>query len=405
MNKTNNNPSSLTLRPKELEAVYAISQAVARALDTESALDEIINLVRPIFIFDNIALYEPRQDPTLEPTYVRAIGRGRFREADLTWGGPIAERAFSTKKTTTRIEEVEGSDKDRTNIRHMLALPLVQSEQALGALVFIRFGGPDYSEEQTSLAEFISVHVAQLLGRRHLVDRIANLEAKRRLDSLQDEFIAMITHELLTPLGFIKGYATTLLRDDISWEEETRNEFLIIIDEEADRLRELIGNILDSSRLKTGTLQMTFQTTRLDTLLRDVSLRTKSLYENLEIDIDIKSPGVQVRADPERLAQVFENITINAIKYAPESPIQITLENSDDHALISFRDQGPGISEEHLDKIFQRFYRVPDQPTSARGSGLGLYICHMIISAHGGEIQAQSTLGEGTVFNIIIPHE
>jgi len=363
MNKINNNPSSLTLRPKELEAVYAISQAVARALDTESALDEIINLVRPIFIFDNIALYEPRQDPTLEPTYVRAIGRGRFREADLTWGGPIAEKAFSTKKSTTRIEEVEGSDKDRTNIRHMLALPLVQSEQALGALVFIRFGGPDYSEEQTSLAEFISVHVAQLLGRRHLVDRIANLEAKRRLDSLQDEFIAMITHELLTPLGFIKGYATTLLRDDTTWEEETRNEFLIIIDEEADRLRELIGNILDSSRLKTGTLQMTFQTTRLDTLLRDVSLRTKSLYENLEIDIDIKSPGVQVRADPERLAQVFENITINAIKYAPESPIQITLENSDDHALISFRDQGPGISEEHLDKIFQRFYRVPDQPT------------------------------------------
>ncbi len=100
-----------------------------------------------------------------------------------------------------------------------MGLPLRLAGQSKGVLVFIRFGGPVFTPDQISLAEFIALHVAQILERKQLVNQIANLEAKRRLDSLQDDFIAMISHELLTPLGFIKGYATTLLREDTSWDE------------------------------------------------------------------------------------------------------------------------------------------------------------------------------------------
>ena len=395
----------VTLHPQELQAVYSISRAVARAMDTEKTLDEIIKLVRPIFIFDNIVMYEQRQDESLEPTYARAIGRGRFKEADLTWGEPIAQTTYRKGHTTTWVERIDDASKDRTNIRHLLGLPLVLGDQIIGVLVFIRFGGPNYTSEQISLAEFITVQMAQLLEHRQLVERIASLEAKRRLDSLQDDFIAMITHELLTPLGFIKGYATTLLRDDADWDEGTRREFLSIIDEESDRLHELIGNMLDSSRLKAGTLEMKIQDTRIDTLLRDVVLRTTSFHNQLDIQLDIQTVNLQIKADPNRLVQVFENIILNAVKYAPGSPIHILITGDQHQISIHIKDTGPGISEEHLQKIFKRFYRVPNQNTTTRGSGLGLYISKKIVESHHGDSRVESQLGHGTTFIISLPRE
>lgn len=404
MNDKSKTPASLQLN--ELEIVYAISRAVAGANDTENALDEIVRLGRQVFIFDNMVLYARTGDgEQIEPTYARAIGRGRAREADLAWGEVTAQQVNRSQSIAMRVEELTDAEADRTNIRHSLGLPLNAGGQVLGALVFIRFGGPEFLPPQVHLAEFIAVHVAQLLEHHSLVNRVADLEAHRRLDSLQDDFISTITHELLTPLGFIKGYATTLLREDTEWDAETRREFLTIIDEEADRLHELIDNLLDSSRLQAGTLRMSSQPLRLDTLLRDVSMRSRSHHENLQIDLEIETPGLQIQADPLRLAQVFENILHNAIKYAPGSPIQIRLDKQNERAHIAFRDYGPGIAPQHLEHLFQRFYRAPENSTTVRGTGLGLYICRKIIQAHQGEILAESRVSEGTTFHIYLPLE
>jgi signal transduction histidine kinase len=397
------NPGAL--RPQELEAVYGISRAVAKAVDQETALDEITQVARKVFIFDNIVLYEQRETGNLEPTYARAIGRGRFREADLAWGEYTANDAFQAGKNVLRVEDAQDAKDDRTGARYLLGLPLNLEKQAKGALIFIRFGGPDYPPDQIHLAEYIALHVAQLLEHRQLVERVASLEARRRLDNLQDDFIAMISHELLTPLGFIKGYATTLLREDITWDDSTRREFLGIIDEESDRLRELIDNLMDSSRLQAGTLQINFQPTRLDTLLKDIILRASSRDDHVKIDLQLNAPGMQIQADPTRLAQVFDNLLTNAAKYAPGSPVTIRMEKVDQQVRISVRDRGPGIPAEHLSHLFKRFYRVPGPQTSVRGTGLGLYICNQIIQAHHGEIKAESTVGKGTVFYIFLPCE
>lgn len=397
------NVQQVTLRPQELEAVYAINQAVAGTVDTDAAINQIIAITRPVFIFDNIVLYEMHPPDLLEPTFAKAIGRGRFREADLAWGEIIAQDACLTGKTISRFEEIRGDAEDRTNLRHFLGLPLTFGTRTLGALVFIRFGGPVFTQDQVHLSKFISIHIAQLLEHRLLMEQVAELEAKRRLDSLQDDFVAMISHELLTPLGFIKGYATTLLREDTAWDEQTRREFLTIIDEESDRLRELIDNLMDSSRLKAGTLAMSFQPIRLDTFLKDLTLRARSLHENLEIRLDIQDQNAKVLADPTRLAQVLQNIINNAIKYAPGSPITITLQNHQ-AACIAIQDAGPGIPPEHLPHLFQRFYRIAAASTAVPGTGLGLYICRKIIQAHSGEISVESTLGQGTTFHVHLPH-
>lgn len=391
-----------TLRPRELEAVYAISSAVAQSVDIDNALDEIINLARPVFIFDNMVLYLKKEGDFLEPMYARVIGRGRTAEAELAWGGVIANDVFGTGDTQVQLEKLEDWENNRLSYRLLLGLPLRSATGKMGALVFGRFGGPAYSPDQVNLAGFIAAHISQLLVRQQLVERIANLEAERRLQQLQDNFIATISHELCTPLGFIKGYATTLLREDTSWEEGDRKEFLTIIDEETDRLRDLIDNMLDSSRLQAGTLKMRFQHLPLNELLTEACARASSRFRDVNLHYS-PSEKVIVQCDPLRFVQVFDNLVSNAIKYAPGSPIFISMKSDGQESQTTIRDEGPGIPEEHLDHLFERFYRVPDPNSNIHGTGLGLYICREIIAAHGGKMTVESKVNEGTSFHIFLP--
>jgi signal transduction histidine kinase len=379
---TNSFQDSESLNIQELDAIYAISRVVTRASELDASLDEIIGIARTVFIFDNVVLYVHQKADSIEPSYARAIGRGRNSESDLAWGESIAKDVLTSGKIVVRQEIAGDVSKDRMNARYFLGLPLISGDNNIGALVFVRYGGPQFTPDHTHLAEYIAGHIAQLYEHGILITRLSLLEAERQLERLQDDFVATVSHELRTPLGFIKGYATTLLRENANWDEDDRREFLTIIDEETDRLKELIDNLLDSSRLQSGTLRMEFQP------LRDVNLETSHL---------------QVQADPTRLAQVFDNLLSNVVKYAPGSNVNITLSSQDNQAHIAVSDNGPGIPEENLPNIFSRFYQVPNQNRSVRGSGLGLFICRRIINAHEGEITAESNFGEGTTFHIYLP--
>ena len=121
------------------------------------------------------------------------------------------------------------------------------------------------------------------------------------------------------------------------------------------------------------------------------------------MDMELNRNGISVKADATRLAQVFDNLLVNAVKYAPGAQIKITLDVIDRQAHVMVRDTGPGIPPEHLDRLFQRFYRVPGTSASARGTGLGLYICRQLMNAHNGEITVESRVGVGTTFHIYLP--
>jgi signal transduction histidine kinase len=232
------------------------------------------------------------------------------------------------------------------------------------------------------------------------------LEQQSQESRLQEDFISTITHELRTPLGFIKGYTTTLLRSDTNWDQLTQQEFLRIIDQEADRLQELIENLLDSARLQSGNLRMDFQSVRLDSLIRSIGDRVKLHHPSFNVSIDPEQSNATIRADPKRLGQVFENLLNNAVKYAPGSDVWVTIEvNEPKNVLINVRDQGPGIHPRYLPHIFERFFRNPELEPYVHGSGLGLFICKKIIQAHQGQINATSTVGEGTTFHITLPFQ
>ena len=387
----------------ELNAVYAIARIVAETFDTDAGLDAIFRLARTIFIFDTVALYlENEESHEIEPSYARALGRGRSRGAELAWGEPAAEEAFRSGQTVLRQEDAGPVVKGRERRRDFLGLPLLVSGRCVGSLTFGRFGGPSFPSEHIQLAEFVAWHVGQLLENRRLSRRIASLEAQGELTRMQDDFISTVSHELRTPLGFIKGYVTTLLREDTEWDKTNQKDFLEIIDDEADRLRELIDNLLDSSRLESGTLSMTFEPARLGPVVRAIIQRIESATPEIDLITEMPDDLPILEIDSTRIAQVLDNFLTNASKYAPEAKVHIKVDADDERVRVEVRDEGPGIPQEHLSHLFERFYRIPKN-AATRGTGLGLYISRKIIDAHGGEIGVESIVGEGTSFFFTLP--
>jgi signal transduction histidine kinase len=399
-------PSGSLTHGSELNAVYAIARIVAETFETESGLDAVVRLARTIFIFDVVSLYlKSEESDDLEAIYARALGRGRAHESELHWGEAAAREAYRSGQTVLRQEDAGPSVEGRERRRDYLGLPMMVGGRCVGGLVFGRFGGPAYPPEHIRLAEFVAWHVGQLLENRRMARRIASLEAQRELARMQEEFISTISHELRTPLGFIKGYVTTLMRNDTEWEPDARSEFLRIIDDEADRLRELIDNLLDSSRLESGTLGMTSEPSRVAPLLRDTVKRVRSMYPDLELNAEFEDELPIVLLDTTRISQVLDNLISNAVKYAPEAPVTLRASIRDSELVVEVEDEGPGIEPEHRVHLFERFYRVPESSQNARGTGLGLYICRKIIEAHEGEIGVESEPGKGTRFYFSLPLE
>jgi signal transduction histidine kinase len=396
-------PTETFTHGTELNAVYAIARIVAETFDTEIGLDAVFRLARTIFIFDTVALYlQDEETGALEPTYARALGRGRSKEAELSWGEPAAIGAFRRKETILRQEDAGTAVKERDRRRDYLGLPLLVTGRTVGSLVFGRFGGPSYPAEHIRLAEFVAWHVGQLLENRRLSRRVATLEAQRELARMQDEFISTISHELRTPLGFIKGYVTTLMREDTEWDVEKRAEFLQIINDESDRLTELIDNLLDSSRLETGLLSMTLEPTRIAPLIRDCIQRIKAINPDMVVKADADDQLPILLIDSTRIAQVLNNMLSNAHKYAGGAEVIIHAQRKGSEVYLGVEDKGAGIPAEHIPHLFERFYRVP-QDKATRGTGLGLYICRKIIEAHGGAIGVESEVGKGTTFYFTLP--
>ena len=387
--------------PETLEYLYSILAPLNQKVDWKASLGNLLASLREDFLYDNVAVYLlDSQTRGLDVIYARAVGRGKSSEADVSWGEGIAGDVIAQAKIITH-EPSPHPHTDRLDLPYLLGLPLFIAGRLNGALVFIRFGGPRYSEMHQRLAALIAASTASLLERKALQEARTDLESIQKQMRLQDDFVSTISHELRTPLGFIKGYSTSLLREDTKWDDKTQREFLAIIDDEADRLTHLIENMLESARMQSKTLQFKFQPLRLDAIVRDVATRVRTHHPELQVDIEF-DPAPPILGDSVRLSQVFENLFSNATKYAPGSPLTIKLKRTEKKLRVSFADHGPGIPEDFIPFIFERFYRVPGE-ASITGTGLGLYICKQIILAHHGKIWAESVLDEGTTIFIELP--
>ncbi|CAG0961287.1 two-component system, OmpR family, phosphate regulon sensor histidine kinase PhoR [Anaerolineae bacterium] len=233
---------------------------------------------------------------------------------------------------------------------------------------------------------------------------LRNVTREREADAMKSQLLSTVSHELRTPLASIKGFATTLLRQDVKWDDATQRDFLRIIEEESDRLTEIINNLLDMSQLEVGALRVEREPIQLRALIRDIVDEMRMRTEAHYFVTDLPAVLPRVHADSRRIRQVLRNLLENAIKYTKGGQIAVMCEVENDHVLVSVSDQGDGIPPRYLSKIFERFFQVDGASTRrVGGSGLGLAISRGIIEAHGGKIWAENAAPHGSIFRFTLP--
>ncbi|WP_261302900.1 sensor histidine kinase [Paenibacillus andongensis] len=234
-----------------------------------------------------------------------------------------------------------------------------------------------------------------------------DMTKEHEIDALKNDLISLASHEFKTPITSIRGGVETLLRVDAQWEESFKQELLEGIHEDIGRIQDLIDEWLDISKIESGAMRINPQPLRLDAVVESAKRRLpqQANYEHTQFEVQLDEDIPLVYADKLRMEQVLVNLFTNAVRYNEQHPIiRITAKADDRYVHLEVQDNGIGISAEHVDKIFDRFYRV-DVSSSRQtgGTGLGLAICKGIMQAHGGEIRVLSKPGEGSTFILSIP--
>jgi PAS domain S-box-containing protein len=238
------------------------------------------------------------------------------------------------------------------------------------------------------------------------IANVRDITQQKVEEETQNTFISVISHELKTPVSIIKGYAETLARDDVHWDESTMRDGFVVIGEEADRLAHQIGDLLEVSRLYAGGLLLEFAEWPLKPLIEQVIERFAT-QAGAKFDFELRVPDdlPMVFADKARTRAVLENLVSNAVKYSPDGGVvRVTARTNEQHVVVSVTDQGIGIPKEEQSRLFERFYRVDNRlRRETQGAGLGLFLCKAIVEAQGGRIWVDSRPGHGSRFSFTLP--
>ncbi len=240
---------------------------------------------------------------------------------------------------------------------------------------------------------------------RRAVVNVRDAGKLQQVNHIRSVLLALVSHELQTPISIIKAYASTLARSDAKWSEEVVREKLGAIEEESDRLSRLVSRLLYTTRLEANAVSLNPMLIDLVKESQRVAKRLAELDETHELVVSFPGDFPPVMGDPEKINEVLTNLIENAMKFSPEGGT-ITVEGAvaGDEVQISIGDQGIGISEAEQSRIFERFYRVSESGMgTVPGTGLGLHICRILVQAHGGRIWVESRPGEGSHFTFSLP--
>ena len=280
-----------------------------------------------------------------------------------------------------------------------ICVPLGIGDAPLGALTLLNLRQPSgFTEADLDFLRRVADLISLAIENAHLRSDLEAAQALSEANRLKEEVISVLAHEMRTPLTSIKGYSTALLMEDVSFSPDTQREFLQIIDEECDVLQDLIHDLLESSIIDAGLLRLEYQPVQLRTLARGIAEDFARRSSGHRFLVDFPAGFPIVDADPDRIVQVLRNLLDNAVKYSPDGGLVIVRgEEQRDEVVVSVADQGPGIAPEHLNRLFEKFFRAKTGlGHHVVGSGLGLPIAHAIIESHRGRIWAESQLGQGT---------
>jgi two-component system phosphate regulon sensor histidine kinase PhoR len=239
-----------------------------------------------------------------------------------------------------------------------------------------------------------------------MVDKLnADITKLKKLERVRSEFLGNVSHELRTPIFAIQGMLETLLNGALD-DKEVSKEFMERALVNTQRLNTLLGDLIEISRIESGEMKMSFRYFEVREFLEQVvaEMQQAARQRNIMLTLEGDMNFYEVLGDKERLKQVMVNLIDNAIKYnQPNGNVIVSYKRTNDSVLISVSDTGVGIPDEHLPRIFERFYRVDkERSREAGGTGLGLAIVKHIVEAHGSKVEVQSNVGTGSSFSFTL---
>lgn len=298
----------------------------------------------------------------------------------------------------TRLRRVAaGEDEQSGGQNHVWFAPLKLGPKVIGS---VGISGSPVSEGTIGA---LGCLVAAAIERADAIEHAAKMEVARQSEQFKSIILDAITHDFRTPLTGIKTSVTALLTD-LEFDREQTKDLLAIIDEECDRINQLIDKASEMARLECSEVKLEIAPHSIDELISSALADCKRVARVRPIQCELKHGGTRVLADLPWARSVLVHLIVNAHLYSwPGQPITICTEMRSGFALFSVADQGPGIDRTEASRIFEKFYRCKDPKVRAQGTGMGLPIAKAIVEAHGGTIELLSRFGQGSVFTFSLP--
>jgi two-component system sensor histidine kinase KdpD len=364
-------------RRKDVERLYELSQELMLYDDAEALIRDMPRLIERIFSLDGVVLYVCDPDQFYAST------------SELPMSIQASLRALTQSPIPTLA--IPGD---------LTAKPLMLGMRPVGAIAW----RPSELSHEVSTA--VSAQVAIVIARSMALEASARLEAAREGERLHAALIDSLTHELRTPLTSIRAAATTL-QEGGSLDEAGRKDMVAIIDEEAARLDELIGEAVEMAEIDANVVEVHPVPLHPRALLDEAVEESRKALSGHRVTIAPEAPGEAGKPawfDPHLLGRVLRHLLENAAAYTPEgSHVTLSSRHAGDRLEFCVEDDGPGIHAVDLPLIFEKFYRGKRRKNARKGTGMGLAITRAILAAHGGAIEASSAAGKGAKFRFWIP--
>lgn len=374
-------------RERETAQLYSLSRELASSVDPNMIVRTVVEHVSKTFHCEaGVLLFENNHLTN------RAATSGYILDAVEQ---AAAEWAFQHTQSTGKGTETSITARARY-------IPLRTVYKTIGVLGLMI--EEPISLEQRRLMNAFATQAALAIEATQLAEEARQAQLLREKEKLQSALLNSISHDLRTPLVSITGALSSLRDTNTYYDLETRRDLLDGAYLEAERLNRLVGNLLDMSRLDSGSLKLKCEPYDVQEIIGVARAQLRTRLEQRTIVIDLPDDLPMVSVDVVLFAQVFVNLLDNALKYSkPDSPVHIRARRTNDIIEIEIADEGIGIPEDELPHIFEKFYRA--RTANGRGGiGLGLSICQGIVEAHGGTISAQGREGKGTCFIIRLPN-
>jgi signal transduction histidine kinase len=395
-----------------LDAANRCARALGSSLEIEAAFAAFIRELRGLVPFDRTAIVLADEGAarviaaagagaeTVFPPGSRRPVAGSLLDEIRRTGQTIYRKDMADQRYAEEEEFAE------LGLRCRLAAPLVVGARTVGMLSLVRIEPDAFSEDEVELVSLLGRFLGSAVQniRAYEAER-ATVDELRRLSALRADFVSMVSHEMRSPMASVIGSAKTLHE---RWREltpEQRGSFLGLIEHETSRLADLVGDVLDTSRIESGSFSYSFAEVDLDELIHESTAAAESGQDEVTINANVQRPLPTIRGDRERLRQVITNLIDNAVKYSPaggEVNVDAFAENG--RLSVEVRDRGPGVAREHHSLIFEKFGRVSGAHAKP-GTGLGLFIARSIAHAHGGTVEVHSAPTEGATFVLVLPVE